>query len=265
MDERSAALAKGIEEIAAETGGTVGVAARGLRSGLALDFNAHAVFPSASTIKFPIMMEVFAQVEAGTLRLDETLTLRDEDVVPGAGVLQELRPGREFTVEELMRLMIVISDNTASNMLIDRVTCESVNARLEGLGCTHTRLGRKFYDFEARDRGMENYACPAELAGLLSLLERRQLVSADASERMLVCLRRQQIAGKIPKLLPPDTPVAHKTGEITGASHDVGIIYSPAGPLVLAALTQGIAESAVAEGAIRHIARLLYRYWGEVG
>ncbi len=258
-------LTAGIEEIARAVGeGTLGVAARNLATGTAVDLNAEEVFPSASVIKVAILVELFARAEEGRLRLAERVALREEDKVEGSGVLKELRPGLEFTLEELARLMIVVSDNTASNMLIDRVTPETVTARMRTLGLQRTVLGRRFYDFAARDRGLENWATPTDFAHLFTLLERRQVVSPDASEAMLAILRRQQFDSKIPRLLPPEVTVAHKTGTITGASHDAGILYTPAGPLVLAVFTKDL-PAAGAEGAIRHVARLTYEAWGREG
>ncbi|HEU4751930.1 MAG TPA: serine hydrolase, partial [Armatimonadota bacterium] len=211
-----------------------------------------------------IMVELFAQAEEGGVRLEERARLRDAEKVPGSGVLSMLHEGVELTLEDLCHLMICVSDNTASNMLIDRLGCEQINARLAKLGLETTRLGRKFYDFEARDRGLDNWAAAGELADLLVGIERRAVVSAGACERMLAIMRRQQFDSKIPRLLPPDTPVANKTGSISTANHDIGVIYAPAGPLALAVLTRDVESAAVAEGGIRHIARLVYEHWGRV-
>ena len=258
-DER---LARGIEEIAAELGGVVGVAVRDVARARALDLRADERFPSASVIKVPIMVELMAQAESQELRLDDRIVLKDADKVPGSGVLSMLHEGLELTLEDLAHLMVTVSDNTASNMLIDRLTCDRINARLEGLGMRQTRLDRKFYDFEARDRGLDNWASAGELADLLVAIERRRVVSADACEKMLAIMRKQQFDSKIPRLLPEGTPVANKTGSISTASHDIGVIYAPAGPLALAVLTRDTGDAAVAEGGIRHIARLVYQNWG---
>lgn len=259
-DER---LARAVEEIAWEIGGVVGVAVRDVRGRRALDYRADEVFPSASVIKVPILVELMAQVDESLRALDDRLVLRDGDKTPGSGVLSMLHEGLELTLEDLAHLMITVSDNTASNLLIDFLGTDRINARLASLGLERTRLGRKFYDFDARDRGLENWATARELAELLVGIEQREVVSALACEKMLAILRRQQFDSKIPRLLPPGTPVANKTGSITGVSHDIGIIYSPAGPLVLAVLTRDVDEPAAAEGGIRHIARAVYWNWGQ--
>jgi beta-lactamase class A len=260
--DRDEQLARGIEEIAREIGGSVGVAVRDIRRAQALDLNADRRFPSASVIKVCILVELMARVEEGELSLADRVLLADADKVPGSGVLSMLHEGLELTVEDLAHLMITVSDNTASNMLIDRLGCDAINARMDSLGLRQTRLGRKFYDFEARDRGFDNWATAGELADLLVGIERRRVVSPGACEKMLAILRKQQFDGKIPRLLPPDTPVANKTGTISTASHDVGIIYAPAGPIALAVLTENAANPAAAEGGIRHVARLVYHHWG---
>lgn len=260
--EASGPLARAIEEIVAEIGGTVGVAVRDVRGGIALDLRADERFPSASVIKIGILVELMARAEEGELSLEEKALLRDEDKVPGSGVLSMLHDGLEVTLEDLAHLMITVSDNTASNILIDRLGADRITARLRRLGLQRTELGRKFYDFDARDRGFDNWITARDMADLLVGIERRQVVSPNACEKMLAILRKQQFDSRIPKLLPPDTPVGNKTGSVTGVCHDVGIIHSPTGPLVLAVLTRGIAQEAVAEGGIRHIARVVYEYWG---
>jgi beta-lactamase class A len=257
-------LARAVEDIAAEIGGTVAVAARDVRRGRALDLRAGVRFPSASVIKVPILVALMARVAAGEARLEDRLVLQDADKVPGSGVVSMLHEGLELTLEDLAHLMITVSDNTASNMLIDRLGCDYVNSCMEAAGLTQTRLERKFYDFEARDRGLDNWASAGELARLLVGIERREVISAEACEKVLAIMRKQQFDSKIPKLLPPGTPVANKTGTVSSVSHDIGVIYSPAGPLVLAVLTRDIEDAAVAEGGIRHIARLVYHYWGAV-
>jgi beta-lactamase class A len=257
-------LARGIEEIAAEVGGTVAVAVRDVRRGRALDLRAQERFPAASVIKVPILVELLARVEEGEFDLQDRIRLRNGAKAPGSGVLSMLHEDLELSLEDLAHLMITVSDNTASNMLIDLLGCSRINARLERLGMRTTRLERKFFDLEARERGLDNWVSAGELADLLTGIERRQVISPAACEIMLAIMRKQQFDGKIPRLLPPDTPVANKTGTISNASHDIGIIYSPAGPLALAVLTRDVENPAVAEGGIRHIARLTYDYWGSV-
>src|SRR5688572_15387776 len=122
-------LARAVEDIAAEIGGTVAVAARDLRNCRALDLRADARLPSASVIKVPILVALMARIAEGDASLDDRVVLRDADKVPGSGVASMLHEGIELTVEDLAHLMITVSDNTASNMLIDLLGCDYINSR----------------------------------------------------------------------------------------------------------------------------------------
>jgi beta-lactamase class A len=256
-------LEKIIDRLAEECGGTVAVAALHLPTARRIKRHAERSFPSASVIKVPILAALHAEAETGRLSWEERISLTEEKKVPGSGVLREIHPGIELTLEDLARLMIVVSDNTATNLLIDRIGTDIVNALLDGQGSQSTRLERRMYDFAARDRGLENRCAAGEITDMLVRLERRALVSPTASEAMLAIMRRQAYVSKIPRLLPPDTPVANKTGEITGVSHDAGLIYAPSGPIALTILTEGARDRVAAEDTIGRIARTLYDAWGD--
>jgi beta-lactamase class A len=254
-------LAETMGRLADDCGGTVAVSAVHLPSGCRLDREAERSFPSASVIKVPILVALHGEAEAGRLSWEERVTLAEAARVPGSGVLRELHAGIELTLEDMARLMIVVSDNTATNVLIDRIGTESVNRLMASLGYATTRLGRRMYDFAARDRGLENRCAAGEMTDLLVRLERRELISAAASEAMLAVMKRQAYVSKIPRLLPAATSVANKTGEITGVSHDVGIVYAPGGPIALSVLTEGARNRVAAEDAIGRIARAIYDAW----
>jgi beta-lactamase class A len=262
MGTETGRLSARVEAICAEAGGTIAVAASHLERGMRLERLAGELFPSASVIKVPILVELFARVAEGRDTLDACVTLREEDKVDGSGVLRELHAGIELTVDDLARLMIVVSDNTATNLLIDRLGVAAVNGRLDALGCPRTRLGRKMYDFEARDRGLENHVVASEMTELLAAMERGEIIAPSSSAAMLAIMRRQSYVSKIPRLLPYGTTVANKTGTITGVSHDIGILYAPTGPIALAVLTQGCRGAVAAEDAIGRIARAVYDAWG---
>lgn len=262
MRTDSGALEARLDAITAEAEGTVAVAAWHLSRGMRLERAAQEVFPSASVIKVPILVELFARISEGRDTLEARVSLREEDKVEGSGVLRELHAGIELSVDDLARLMIVISDNTATNLLIERLGVASVNGRLDSLGCPRTRLGRKMYDFEARDRGLENLVVAGEMMELLAAMERGEVVSPAASATMLGIMKRQSYVTKIPRLLPDGTAVANKTGTITGVSHDIGIIYAPTGPIALAVLTRGCRDAVAAEDAIGRVARAVYDAWG---
>ena len=135
-------LAASLAALAAQFPGTLGVAIRYLPDGPEVTFNADGLFPTASVIKVPILVEVFAQAAAGILDLHGRIPLGDRDKIEGSGVLQYLQPGLMPTVRDLAELMIIVSDNTATGMLIDAVGVDAVNGRMRGLGFTQTTLGR---------------------------------------------------------------------------------------------------------------------------
>src|SRR5947207_2209600 len=159
-------LVETISRLAADSGGTVAVSAVHLPTGRRLDREPGRSFPSASVIKVPILAALYAEAEAGRLSWQEPVTLAETAKVPGSGVLRELHEGIELTLRDLAHLMIVVSDNTATNLLINRIGTERVNSLLAGLGYETTRLGRRMYDFAARDRGLENRCVAGEMTDL---------------------------------------------------------------------------------------------------
>ena len=201
--------------------GQIGVAALDLRTGETVAVNADARFPTASTIKTAVMVEAWQQAADGRLKMDTTVTLREADKVGGAGVLRGLHDGLAVTVADLIHLMIVLSDNTATNLLIERVGTARVNERLESYGLKETKLFRPtFRDGKAdvlpeleREFGL-GMTTPREMARLMALIAEGKAVNRQASDAMLTTLRRQQDRAMIPRLLPADDriQVGNKTG-----------------------------------------------------
>ncbi|MGE5576562.1 MAG: serine hydrolase [Syntrophothermus sp.] len=247
-----------IKAVIKKSKGQVGVAAKDLVTGETVLVNAEESFIAASIIKVPVMIEVYRQVRAGRLRLDQMVELKPEDKVGGAGILMELHNGIQLTLEDLVVLMIVISDNTATNMLIDLVGAEDVNRTMEALGARGTVLRRKLMILELIEKGIQNYVTPLDILMLLEKMAAGQIVDAVASAAMLEIMKRQQYNEKIPKRLPEGLVIAHKTGEISTASHDVGVVYAPGGPMALCVMTQGISDIDFANESIAEISRLIY-------
>jgi beta-lactamase class A len=250
-----------IESILGPVTGTYGVAARCLGLNETILINEEDVFPSASVIKVPILVELFCRRDEGGIALDELLCLRDEDKVDGSGVLKEIRAGACFSLLDLAKLMIVLSDNTATNMLIDRLGTDPVNERIRRLGLRQTVLARKMYDFEQAAVGKENVCSAADMMLLLTLMMEGSISSNSTSQEMLDIMARQQYREKIPLLLPDDVRVANKTGSISGVTHDVGVVYGAGGPYVLCVLTRGVSDKIAAERAIAEISRLIYEHF----
>jgi len=199
--------------------GQMGVAAINLRTGEMIAVNADARFPTASTIKTAVMVEAWQQAVDGRLPIETRIALRDADKVGGAGVLRGFGEGLSLSVADLIHLMIVLSDNTATNMLIERLGTARVNARLESYGLNDTKLFRPTFrdgrpdvlpDLE-REYGL-GMSTPRDMAKLMALIGERKAVSAEASDAMLATLRRQTDRAMIPRSLPEGLQVGNKTG-----------------------------------------------------
>jgi len=151
-----------------------------------------------------------------------------KDCVPSCGALTYLHDGIQVTLMDLVTLMIIFSDNTATNVLIDFIGMDEINCTIKNLGFEKTILQRKMFDLEKSQRGIQNYITAGEVGRLLKMMFEGALISRQASEKMISIMKNQQLSSKIPfyiKAIPDGPEIAHKTGEDTGISHDVGIIY----------------------------------------
>jgi beta-lactamase class A len=236
--------------------GIMGVFAQDLETGETVAVDADRRFPTASAIKTAVMVEVMHQVSAGKLRRDQLVTLTDAVKVGGSGVLRQLRAGSEWSVADLLSLMITISDNTATNMLVGLVGTQAVDDRMVSYGLRQTRLYRPtfrgghpdVYPEEEKEYGLGS-TTPREMARLMELIARGQAVSPEISKQMVAVLAKQQDDDMIPRRLPADAEVAHKTGMdeeklpdasgLTGLVHaDAGIVTTPKGRYVVAILAR---------------------------
>jgi beta-lactamase class A len=193
-------------------------------------------FVAASTVKIPIMIELFRQIDAGGPSLDTTHTLRAEDKTTGSGVLAHIHAGTALTLGDLAYLMMSISDNTATNILIDRVGMARVNATMRDLGMNASTLGREMRGRHVVAEEQENWAIPNEYATVMAALLDNRAASPDSCARMLALMELQQNDRRIARHLPEaDRPRwGSKTGSLPGVANDVGFIATDRGPLVLA-------------------------------
>ena len=213
-------------------GGGTGVYVKNLETGETFARGADAPVTAASVIKIPVMIEAFRAAAAGEIDLAQKHALRDAERMPSCGTLKAMHEGIETTLLDLVKLMIIVSDNTATNILIDRLGMYGVNRTLRSLGCTVTVLRRKLFDSEASRRGVVNTISAGETGMLLEKLWRGEIVSPEASRAMMDILLDQRLNGKLPFFLHgAGIRIAHKTGEDDGVSHDVGVILAKA-PLV---------------------------------
>ncbi len=239
-----------MESIIATAPGTYAWCAKNLNTGEVLSYRDREVYPSASLIKVPILAELFRRVEEEGLSLDETLLLRKEDQVPGSGVMQDLTPGTRFLLRDLAMLMITVSDNSATNLLIDFLTVSAVNGLIRRLGLTHTVLERRLQRIPVA-REQINRTSAYDMTRLMELLAQGRVISFDVSRRMIDMLSRcqapQVLAPQIPEPeyleQPPRIQVAHKTGSLSQARHDSGIVYTARNQvLAITILSQGAPE-----------------------
>lgn len=225
-------------------------------TGEALRYHSDEPFVAASVIKLCVLAEAFREREAGELDFDETLRIRPGDKKPSCGALTYMHDGLEVTIRDLAVLMIILSDNTATNLLIDRLCTARINAFMTSLGLSDaTRCRRKLFMPELSAQGVTNHVTADDMARLLSLMLEERLVSPSASREMLSILRDQRLNGKMPFYLKPrNIPCAHKTGEDydDGVTHDVGIIWGQH-PMIFCFLAEG-ADVPLAERAIQDLA-----------
>lgn len=211
---------------------------------------------AASVIKLPIMVEAFRQRESDQIDWQEEVVIRPEDKLPSCGALTYLHDGIRVTVGDLVTLMIILSDNTATNLLIDKLGMANINTTCQALQLKGTKLNRKLFDAVQAAKGIENYVTAGDMCRLLSLLLHGQVVSPAASKEMLGIFGNQRLNGKIPFYLHSrGIPVAHKTGEDDGITHDVGIIFTP-DPQIMCFLSNHT-DVPAAERCMQDIAALL--------
>ncbi len=236
--------------------GQVALAVEDVATGLSTGFNAGAEMPAASTIKIPVMVEVFRQLVAGNFDLNKRLHVQYGDRDWGSGDLCDAPAGAAYPVSRLLSLMIDDSDNTATNMLIRLVGRQNINASMLRLGLTHTRLN----DF-IRSNGPIRWALrssPADMLHLLDAMAKERLIDEWSSRQMIAIMTAQHINTLLPVPLPPGTTIAHKTGSLHDTLNDVGIVYAGEDPYVIAVMTTGLSDLDSGRTFIRGVSRMAY-------
>ena len=253
-----------LREIAGGVHGAMGVAVLDLKSGEHFAINENLIFPQGSAIKIPILLEVYKQASADKLKLSDLRWLNKTDQVGGSGVLFELGDHTsQLSIRDLGVLMIVLSDNTATNMLIELVGMENVNKMLAALGLQQTRLQRKMLNTAASGRGEENIATPAEAARIMEILYRGEFLNRQVCDAILAILKKPK-SGSINAALPADIPVAFKPGGISGVATEWAIVYLKERPYVVVVM-ENYAMGEEAATAMKEISRTLYDYFRRLG
>ncbi|HEY8758225.1 MAG TPA: serine hydrolase [Candidatus Limnocylindria bacterium] len=278
-----------IERLADATGGIVGVAATHLLTGRHISYREDELFPTASVIKLPLLVTLYEDAIAGRIDLSERVTYREDTKVAGSGVLQFLDDGLNPTVRDLSVLMMSVSDNTATDLLFDRVGKTRIESTMGRLGLEsirvpfdiremlmelvdldHTQPGgydelRRLLRLSAGSGGRSmipeqaDRTTPADMCRLLELIESRAILDPDSCTAILELLKRIQSATRIPGLLPKGTVVAHKTGSYRRLRNDVGIVYAPTGPYAVALFARELARDNIDDdGALARISLAIY-------
>ncbi|WP_242043436.1 serine hydrolase [Leptolyngbya sp. FACHB-671] len=222
-----------------------------------LDLNGTTTMPSASIIKVPVLVALLQEVDAGNIRLDEMLTLEASDIAEGSGDMQYQPPGTQYSVLETATKMIIISDNSATNMLINRLGgISSLNQRFQGWGLTATAIRNPLPDLDG-----ENTTSPEDMAKLLAAVTQGDLLSLRSRDRLLEIMRRTETNTLLPQGLGAGAIIAHKTGDIGSLVGDVGVIDMPNGRRYIAAvMVRRPTNDERAQELIREVSRATYEY-----
>lgn len=279
--DETEALRQGIVALAADLPGRLGVMVYYMHEDVEVAVAADDLFPAASVIKIPIMMEVYRQAAAGLLALDEPLPVVAEERTDGSGILKFLHNNLPLTIADAVELMIIVSGDTATNLVLRRVGADAVNSTMDALSLCRTRTAGPIRTANADiDLSRKSRTTPREMGNLLALLAAGKLVSAEASAAMLETLEHQLYSDMLPRHLPftyyperlglPEMPVriAHKTGGLSGVRNDVGIVRArtPAGErtMIVSAFTADLADEElwtaenVGARAVAAVGRLAY-------
>lgn len=267
------ALAARVTERVAASGGEVAVFFRTLDGRDSLFLHPDLRFHAASTMKLPVMIQVFRDADSGRVRLDDRIDVRrtfrsimdgsayDLDPADDSDSTLYARVGGQASVRQLVELMITRSSNLAANLLIDLVSAARVNRTAHQLGADSIAVLRGVQDIPAFNAGLNNNTTARDLGVLLWAVAQEEAASPEACREMISVLERQRFNDGIPALLPRGTRVAHKTGDITGINHDAGIVYPRRGrPYVLVVLTRGLEDPKASSRLIADLSLLVYRH-----
>jgi len=238
--------------------GNIAVVVKDLKTNEEIKINENQIFPSASTIKILIMSELLNRVNQGTLSLDDKIEITPDLMTGGDGILKELKPGNKFTLEEIMTLMIIVSDNMATNILINLLGMDNINKTIQALGLKNTKLQRRMMDSEAAKQGKENLITANDLAHVLELIYNGKNVNEKYSRLMLDVLKRQQVRGRLDLYLPEDVLIAHKTGDLDKLEHDAGIVFLPDREYIICVLTNETISNKDGREIIGKISKMVY-------
>jgi len=246
-------LEASIAEVDHTLDGVMGVAIEDLTSGQKYQLRENEVFPQASSIKIAVLAELYRQAQQGKLKLTDLYVVKSADLVEDSPIMNGLTPGvTQITLRDLATMVVAVSDNSAANILIDRVGMENVNSFLESLGLTHTRLRRKMMDLKAAGEGRENILTPGEMMTLLDAIYRGKVLNKSLTDDFFKLLSTKKNSS-IPRDLPENLKIADKDGELEGVRNDSGVIFLENRPYILCVMTTYLRRERDGEAAISKI------------
>ena len=252
-------LEKSVLDVDRGLDGVMGVAIVDLTDGHKYLLHANDVFPQASSIKICILAELYRQAQQGKLKLTDLYTVNAADLVEDSDIMNGLTPGiTRVTLRDLATMMVAVSDNSATNVLIDRVGMDTVNAFLGKQGLRETRLRRKMMDLKAAGEGRENVSTPGEMMSLLQALYRGEILNQEMTADFFKVLSTHK-QSFIPRNLPDDLKIANKPGELEGVRNDSGVIFLDKRPYILCVMTTYLRHERDGEEAISGISLAAWR------
>jgi beta-lactamase class A len=261
LEERVAEINRGLD-------GVLGVAILDLTNGHKYLLNGEEVFPQASSIKVPLLLELFRQSQdnsEGQAKLTDLYTVRESDLVPDSDIFLGLTPGvTRLTNRDLATIVMAVSDNSATNVLIDRVGMENVNKLMDRLGLKQTRLRRKMMDLKAAQEGRENVSTPREMMQLLEAIYHGKVLNKTTTEDFLKVLSTHKDSALL-RGLPDNVRAANKPGALEGVRNDSGIIFAPNRPFVLCIMATYLRNERAGEKVISEIAATAYSHFERLG
>lgn len=239
--------------------GVIGVAIEDLTTGNQFFLHENEIFAQASSIKITVLANLYLQAQQGKLKLTDLYTVQSSDLVADSDIMGGLTPGvTRVTLRDLATMMVAVSDNSAANVLIDRVGMANVNAMLDSLGLAHTRLRRKMMDVEAARQGRENISTPREMKTLLEAIYRGKLLDKELTADFFKVLSTNKDSW-IPRDLPADVKIANKPGSLEAVRNDSGIVFVEGRPYVICVMTAFLANERDGEQAISKISLAAWR------
>lgn len=234
-----------LERAIAAIDGRAGILLAAEDGRVAYEHDADGAFTAASVIKIPLLMTVYAEAAAGRLSLEERLAVGER--VLGSGVLRHLPDLGELSIRDHATLATIVSDNTATNRLLDRLGVAHIDERMREWGCRTSRFRRRMFDADAARRGEENVLTPRETSALLFRLVRGELVDRPTAAAVIALMEQTQDPSGLRRFLPAGTRVAHKTGSLERTRNDAGIVFGGEGAAVAAAFVDGVADARVGQ------------------